>query len=115
MTRFPAIEWIPGDTCRLGSGSVSLPQGLTPLAEPATVPQMSRHPTRPRDLNQRAFHIVQETTGEPQSRPDPNEGKNAAAVALGRKGGKVRAQNVSKDRRSEIARNAANKRWKGTL
>ena len=73
---------------------------------------MAQHPTRPRDLNQRAFQIVQATTGGPQLRPDPHEGKNAAAVALGRKGGTARAQNISKERRTEIARNAANVRWK---
>ena len=42
-------------------------------------------------------------------------GKNPAAVALGmlggKKGGKARAENLSKERRSEIARDAANRRW----
>jgi hypothetical protein len=39
------------------------------------------------------------------------DGKNAAAVALGRMGGKARASSLSKNRRSEIARKAAAKRW----
>jgi hypothetical protein len=43
------------------------------------------------------------------------QGKNPAAVALGRlgglKGGPARAQSLSKARRSEIARNAAAARW----
>ena len=43
--------------------------------------------------------------------------KNPAAVILGRlgglKGGKARAKKLSPERRSEIARNAANIRWKG--
>jgi hypothetical protein len=43
------------------------------------------------------------------------DGKNAAAVALGRqgglKGGKARAQVLSAERRSEIARKAAATRW----
>ena len=38
-------------------------------------------------------------------------GKNKAAVALGRKGGRARAEKLSKQRRVEIARNAAAKRW----
>jgi hypothetical protein len=44
------------------------------------------------------------------------EGKNAAAVALGRlgglQGGRARAEILSKARRSEIARKAAAARWK---
>ena len=39
---------------------------------------MPQHPSRPRDMNQRAFQIVQETTGL-ASRPDPDEGKDPAA------------------------------------
>jgi hypothetical protein len=37
--------------------------------------------------------------------------KNAAAVALGRMGGIARAAILSKKRRSEIAKLAAQKRW----
>jgi hypothetical protein len=44
----------------------------------------------------------------------PN-GKNAAAVALGRlggkKGGKARAAKLTKEQRAEIARKAARARW----
>ena len=44
------------------------------------------------------------------------DGKNAAAVALGRlgglKGGNARAAKLSKKRRSEIAKKAAAARWK---
>lgn len=40
------------------------------------------------------------------------DGKNAAAVALGRMGGKARAEGLSAKKRSEIARQAAKKRWK---
>jgi hypothetical protein len=39
-------------------------------------------------------------------------GKNAAAVALGRMGGKARATALGKRKRSEIARKAAKSRWK---
>ena len=39
------------------------------------------------------------------------EGKNAAAVALGRMGGKKRAEGMSAKRRSEIAKKAAKSRW----
>jgi hypothetical protein len=40
-----------------------------------------------------------------------DEGKNAAAVALGRMGRKARAEGMSAKRRKEIATKAAKKRW----
>jgi hypothetical protein len=40
------------------------------------------------------------------------DGKNAAAVALGRMGGKARAEGMTAKRRKEIAKRAAEKRWK---
>jgi hypothetical protein len=68
---------------------------------------------RPRDTNQLAKWIVDQSTGE---LPDPNSGKNQAAVALGRlgglKGGKARASKLSSRKRREIAKKAANSRWK---
>ncbi len=39
-------------------------------------------------------------------------GKNAAAVALGRMGGKARAEGMTAKRRKEIAKKAAATRWK---
>ena len=39
------------------------------------------------------------------------DGKNAAAVALGRMGGKARAESMSAKRRKEIASKAARSRW----
>jgi hypothetical protein len=41
-----------------------------------------------------------------------DDGKNAAAVILGRMGGKARAKGMSAKRRREIARKAAQSRWK---
>jgi hypothetical protein len=68
---------------------------------------------RPADANRRAFQIVQEAIGEA---PDEDEGKNPAAVALGRlgglKGGKSRAEKMTPEERSEAARKAAQARWK---
>lgn len=39
------------------------------------------------------------------------DGKNAAVVALGRKGGKARVAGLSARKRKEIARIAASSRW----
>jgi hypothetical protein len=74
-------------------------------------------PRRPRDPNQLAKHIVDIATGETvdsaQELPDPN--KNPHAVELGRlggrKGGRARAQALSPEKRSEIAKQAASRRW----
>jgi hypothetical protein len=64
-----------------------------------------------RDLNQTAFSIVAQVTGEAVKQPE----KNPAAVALGRlgglKGGKARAASLSKKERSDIAKKAAKARW----
>lgn len=74
-----------------------------------------KKPKRPRDANQLAKAIVDLSIGETEE-VDPNEGKNPAAVALGRKGGlkggKARAKKLTAEQRSEIARIAANVRWK---
>ena len=74
-----------------------------------------RNPKRPRDTNQLAKAIVDLSVGKTVD-PDPNEGKDPAAVALGRKGGlkggKARAAKLSAKQRSDIARTAAAARWK---
>ena len=68
----------------------------------------------PTDPNQAAFRIVQEATADEPSQENERK-KNPAAVALGRfgglKGGKARAAKLSPERRSEIAKEAAAKRW----
>ena len=72
-------------------------------------------PKRPRDANRLAKSIVDLATGDAKE-PDQDEGKNPAAVALGRlgglKGGKARAAALTKKRRGEIAKKAAIARWK---
>ena len=70
-----------------------------------------KHPKRPRDPNQLAKSIVDLATGR-ATEPDPDAGKDPAAVALGKKGGKARAAGMSAAKRSEIAKKAAAERWK---
>jgi general stress protein YciG len=41
----------------------------------------------------------------------PDDGKDKAAQELGKKGGKARAASMTPERRAEIARKAAEKRW----
>ena len=75
---------------------------------------MAKKPKRPTDSNQRAKFITEIATGE-RKEEDPDKGKNADAVALGRlgglKGGKARAKKLSSKKRIEIAKKAAKKRW----
>lgn len=70
-------------------------------------------PKRPRDPNQLGKLIVDLSVGEADdSKNMPDEsGKDPAAVALGKKGGKARAASLSKKRKAEIATKAANTRW----
>jgi len=64
-------------------------------------------------VNELAHRIVQEATGDVPLAAD--EGKDPAAVALGRrgglKGGKARAAKMTPEERSEAARKAAEARW----
>ncbi len=71
-----------------------------------------------KDINVAAFNKLQAVTGAQTDVPvDPT--KNPAAVALGRlgglKGGKARAESLSKRRRKEIASAAATARWAKNL
>jgi hypothetical protein len=72
-----------------------------------------KHPKRPRDLNQWAKRMTDIVSGQVEDRePTPEEqGKDPAASAMGKKGGKARAEGMSAKRRKEIARHAAKKRW----
>jgi hypothetical protein len=71
-------------------------------------------PKRPRDPNQLGKLIVDLSVGEADdSKNMPDEsGKDPAAMALGKKGGKARAKALSAKKRIEIATKAAKARWK---
>jgi hypothetical protein len=75
------------------------------------MPDRSRK--RPADLNRLAASIVDDATDEDKDERD--DGKDPAAVALGRKGGlkggKARAAKLTPEQRSEAARKAATARW----
>jgi len=76
----------------------------------------NRSSKRPRDVNSLAKFIADVATGQAEL-PKTDDGKDPAAVALGRKGGlkggKARAVALSAKRRREIAQKAARKRWHG--
>jgi hypothetical protein len=76
---------------------------------------MPKRSRKPRDLNKLASEIVDEATSDTPA-VDPDEGKDPAAVELGRrgglKGGKARAKKMTAAQRSEAARRAAQARWR---
>lgn len=65
---------------------------------------------RPADVIGNAVRVAQIATGETEEEFE-NDGKDPNAKALGAKGGRARAKNVTPERRKEIAREAAQKRW----
>lgn len=71
---------------------------------------------RPRDMNELAFQIVQEATGQAPTPAEMPDTRNPAAVALSKlgasKGGLARAASLSAAKRSAIARKAVEARWK---
>lgn len=76
------------------------------------MPDRSRK--RPADLNSLAASIVRDSTDEDKPEPE-DDGKDPAAVSLGRrgglKGGRARADKLTPEQRSEQARKAAATRW----
>lgn len=76
---------------------------------------MAKTLKRPRDTNQLAKFIVDLATGEAEL-PKTEDGKDPAAVSLGRKGGlkggAARARKLTPEQRAEIAKKAAQARWK---
>src|SRR5438045_2066021 len=78
------------------------------------MPKRSRKPRLP-DPAEMAHGILQAITGELPPDPPTDDGKNPAAVALGRKGGlvggKARAAKMTKAERTTAAKKAAAARW----
>lgn len=75
------------------------------------MPRTPKGHKRPADVISNAVRVMQIATGEVEEELT-EDGKNKAAVALGRMGGLARAKSVSKTRRVQIARTAAQAMWK---
>ena len=74
------------------------------------MPKGPKGQKRPADVIGNAVHVMKIATGEIDELTE--DGKNAAAVSLGRKGGQARAQKLTKRQRVIIAKRAAQRRWK---
>jgi hypothetical protein len=66
---------------------------------------------RPADVIGAAIMVAKIATGEIED-TIPDNGKDQAAKALGKKGGAARAKAMTPEQRKEIARRAAKERWK---
>jgi hypothetical protein len=67
---------------------------------------------RPADVIGNAIKVARLATGEEEEEFEAKAPKDEAAAALGRKGGAARAKAMTPEKRAEIARKAAESRWK---
>ena len=74
------------------------------------MPKGPKGEKRPADVIGNAVKVMRIATGE-EDEAMIDDGKDKAAVSLGSRGGKARAEALSKKRRSEIAKSAAKTRW----
>ena len=78
------------------------------------MPKGPKGEKRPADVIANAVKVMRIATGEEEEDlPTPEkEGKDPAAVSMGKRGGKARAEkHATPERRAEIAKKAAEKRW----
>ena len=74
------------------------------------MPRGPKGERRPADVIGNAIKVMRIATGE-EADIVTDDGKDPAAKALGKKGGTARAKSMSPERRSEIAKTAAKRRW----
>lgn len=108
-----------GGSLRLVQPTSTSPKLVNPMRYDRFMPNRS---SKRKDLNELAHSIVQQAIGaerkrepKPKRKPPSVEGKDPAAVELGRrgglKGGPARAAKLSAKKRSQIAKKAAVARW----
>jgi hypothetical protein len=75
------------------------------------MPRGPKGEKRPADVIGNAVKVMRIATGEETETLPADDGKDPAAKALGKKGGAARAKSMTPERRAEIAKKAAAKRW----
>lgn len=76
------------------------------------MPKGPKGEKRPAGVIGNAVRVMRIATGEePEEFDTTADGKDKAAVSMGRRGGAARASKLTAEERSEIARKAAAKRW----
>ena len=63
-----------------------------------------------KDFTETAFSVFQQAIGEEEKKPELS-GKKLDSSKGGKKGGKARADKLTPEQRSEIAKKAAQTRW----
>jgi hypothetical protein len=76
------------------------------------MPKGPKGQKRPADVIGNAIKVARIATGEDTEEAPADDGKDAAAVSLGKRGRKARAEALSKKERAEIAKKAADARLK---
>lgn len=74
------------------------------------MPKGPKGEKRPADVVSNAIKVARIATGE-EEEDLIEDGKDKAAQSLGRRGGNARAASMTPERRAEIAKKAAAKRW----
>ena len=72
---------------------------------------MEKRKKKEHDFSVRAFRVVQEATGQIEPKSKPTFDFKALGRLGGLKGGRVRAERLTPERRVEIAKKAAQARW----
>ena len=75
------------------------------------MPRGPKGEKRPADVIGNAVHVMRIATGETEENTPEKQGKDYARRG-GLKGGKARALKLTKEQRADIARAAAQARWK---
>ena len=75
------------------------------------MPRTPKGHKRPADVVSNAVHVMKIAAGEIEESLT-EDGKSKAAVELGRKGGVARARALSTRKRRDIAKKAAEARWR---
>lgn len=81
------------------------------LCLPLSMPRTPKGHKRPADVVSNAVRVMKIATGEIEESAATEDGRNKAAVELGRKGGVARAASLTKTQRKQIAKKAARSRW----
>jgi hypothetical protein len=76
------------------------------------MPKGPKGEKRPADVVSAAVKVMRIATGEEQEDYGADDGKDKAAQSLGQRGGKARAKSLSSKRKAEIAKKAAEARWR---
>jgi hypothetical protein len=75
------------------------------------MPKGPKGEKRPADVISNAVKVMRIATGE-ETETLTEDGRDKAAVSLGKRGGDARARALSQEERSKIAKGAAKSRWK---